>query len=162
MMKFTTQIFKRSALTLGLLLASSLPSLSWAQNAIQSVTGMLQGGSEVIKIDLAEPLAAVPTGFAIQAPARIALDIPGATNAVGRSLVEVNQGNLKSVNIVEAGERARLVLNLKQATTYQAQLQGRSLLVILEPVATVSVASAQQPLVHFCIPEMPRLCLCAT
>ena len=44
MMKFTTQIFKRSALTLGLLLASSLPSLSWAQNAIQSVTGMLQGG----------------------------------------------------------------------------------------------------------------------
>ena len=100
MMKFTTQIFKRSALTLGLLLASSLPSLSWAQNAIQSVTGMLQGGSEVIKIDLAEPLAAVPTGFAIQAPARIALDIPGATNAVGRSLVEVNQGNLKSVNIV--------------------------------------------------------------
>ena len=149
MMKFTTQIFKRSALTLGLLLASSLPSLSWAQNAIQSVTGMLQGGSEVIKIDLAEPLAAVPTGFAIQAPARIALDIPGATNAVGRSLVEVNQGNLKSVNIVEAGERARLVLNLKQATTYQAQLQGRSLLVILEPVATVSVASAQQPLVHF-------------
>ena len=149
MMKFTTQIFKRSALTLGLLLASSLPSLSWAQNAIQSVTGMLQGGSEVIKIDLAEPLAAVPTGFAIQAPARIALDIPGATNAVGRYLVEVNQGNLKSVNIVEAGERARLVLNLKQATTYQAQLQGRTLLVILEPVATVSVASAQQPLVHF-------------
>ena len=76
----------------------------------------------------------MPTGFAIQSPARIALDIPGATNGMGRSTVDINQGNLRSVNVVQSGDRTRLVLNLKAATTYKAQLQGKSLLVVLEPV----------------------------
>ena len=62
----------------------------------------------------------MPAGFAIQAPARIALDIPGATNGLGRSTVEINQGNLRSVNVVQAGDRTRLVLNLKQ----RSRLQG--------------------------------------
>ncbi len=47
----------------------------------------------------------------------------------------MNQGNLRSVNVVQAGERSRVVLNLKQATAYKAEIQGKSLLVILEPVA---------------------------
>ncbi len=55
-----------------------------AQGVIEAITGSVQGGSEVIRIDLAQPLAAVPTGFAIQSPARIALDFPGVTNAMGR------------------------------------------------------------------------------
>src|SRR5690606_36570637 len=83
-------------------------------------------------------------GFAIQSPARIALDFPGTTNSIGRSVVEVNQGNLKSINIVQAGDRARLVLNLKQATSYQAEIQGKALLVSLVPV-TATQANAQQP-----------------
>ena len=107
---------------------------AWAQGAIEAVTGTLQGGMEVVRIDLTEPLAAVPTGFATQSPARIALDFPGTENAMGRSLVEVNQGNLKSVNVVQAQGRSRVVLNLKQATAYRAEIQGKSLLVMLESV----------------------------
>ena len=107
---------------------------AWAQGAIEAVTGTLQGGMEVVRIDLTEPLAAVPTGFATQSPARIALDFPGTENASGRSLVEVNQGNLKSVNVVQAQGRSRVVLNLKQATAYRAEIQGKSLLVMLESV----------------------------
>ena len=49
------------------------------QNVVESVTSSIQGGVEVVRIDFSQPLAAVPAGFAIQAPARIALDIPGAT-----------------------------------------------------------------------------------
>ncbi|HQX07350.1 MAG TPA: type IV pilus secretin PilQ, partial [Zoogloea sp.] len=52
----------------------------------------------------------------------------------GRSLVEINQGNVKSVNIVEAGERTRVVLNLKQPTSYRAELHGKTVLVLLETV----------------------------
>ena len=37
--------------------------------------------------------------------------------------------------MVQAGDRTRLVLNLKEATTYKAELQGKSVLVSLEPVA---------------------------
>ncbi len=110
-----------------------------AQTAIESVTGSVQGGAEVIRIDLSQALKAVPTGFTIQSPARIALDFPGVTNAMGRSTVDVNQGNLKSVTVVQAGERTRVVLNLKQATAYKAEIQGKSLLVALEPL-TASAA----------------------
>ena len=106
-----------------------------AQNAIESVTSSMQSGAEVIRVDFSQPLAAAPTGFAIQSPARVALDFPGVTNAIGRNAIEVNQGNLRSVNVVQAGERTRLVLNLKQATAYKTEIQGKSLLVSLEPVA---------------------------
>ena len=102
-----------------------------AQNAIESVTSSTQSGTELIRIDLSAPLAAVPNGFVVQSPARIALDFPGVTNGMGRSTVDVNQGNLRSVNVVQAGDRTRLVLNLKEPTTYRAELQGKSVLVSL-------------------------------
>ncbi|WBY03529.1 type IV pilus secretin PilQ [Ramlibacter tataouinensis] len=121
----------------GCLLA--LASLSArAQNAVENVTSSVQGGVEVVRIDFAQPLAGVPNGFTIQSPARIALDVPGATNAMGRSSVELNQGNLRSINVVTAGDRTRLVLNLKAPTSYKAQVQGKSLLVSLDPVAVAA------------------------
>jgi type IV pilus assembly protein PilQ len=111
-----------------------------AQNAIVSVSGAIQGGAEVVRIDLAQALTSVPAAFAIQSPARIAFDFAGVSNAMGRSTVEINQGNLKSVSVVQSGERTRVVLNLKQASAYQSRLEGTSLLVLLEPV--VAAASA--------------------
>lgn len=106
------------------------------QTTIESISGSMQGGAEVVRIELSQALTAVPTGFSIKSPAKIALDFPGVTNAMGRSMVEINQGNLKSVNLVQAGERTRVVLNLKQATNYRAQLQGKSLIVVLDSVAS--------------------------
>lgn len=141
MMYRNNRIFKCCVAVLGFLAASAFSMVALAQNTIESVTGSIQGGAEVVKVDLSQPLSALPTGFAIQSPARIALDLPGAANAMGRSLVEVNQGNLKSVNVVQAGERSRLVLNLKQPTSYKAELQGRSLLITLDPVVSVSAAN---------------------
>jgi type IV pilus assembly protein PilQ len=87
-------------------------------------------------------LTAVPTGFAIQTPARIALDFPGVTSAMGRSTVDLNQGNLKSVSVVQAGERTRVVLNLKNPAAYTAEIQGKSLLVVLEPTMQSAPAAA--------------------
>ncbi len=119
---------------------------SFAQTAIQAVSGSIQGGVEVVKIDLTQELSAVPASFSIQSPARIALDFPGVFNAMGRSTVEINQGNLKSVNVVQAGERTRVVLNLKQATNYKAQLQGKTLLVVLDAVAPLVSEAVVAPL----------------
>lgn len=120
-------------------------SWAWADAAIQSVTGSLQGGAEVIRIELSEPLATLPTGFATQSPARIALDFPETSSSMGRSLVEINQGNLRSVNVVQSGNRSRVVLNLKQATAYRTTMEGNVLLVSLEPVALAATSTAQPP-----------------
>jgi type IV pilus assembly protein PilQ len=121
------------------------PLAAWAQNAIQSITSSQQAGTEVVRIELAEALPAVPTGFSIQAPPRVAIDLPGVGNALGRNSVEINQGNLRSVSVAQAGERTRLVLNLKQAANFRAQLQGKALLVVLEQSAPAIAAATQPP-----------------
>ena len=114
----------------------------YAQAAIEAVTGSVQGGAEVVRIDLTQPLTAAPTGFVVQSPARVALDFPGVVSAMGRSTVEMNQGNLKSVSVVQAGERTRVVLNLKSPTSYTTEIQGKSLLVVLQSVGTTTPTTA--------------------
>lgn len=132
--------------------ASMLCSLVWAQTTIDSVSGSVQGGTEVVRIELSQPLTAAPAGFAIQSPARIALDFPGISNGMGRSTVDVNQGNMRSVSVVQAGDRTRVVLNLKQATTYKTQMQGRSLLVLLDPIGGQAQA-ATAPVTAFSVAQ---------
>jgi type IV pilus assembly protein PilQ len=116
------------------------PLAALAQNAIQSITSTQQAGAEVVRIELAQPLAAVPSGFSVQAPPRIAIDLPGVGTATGRNSIEINQGNLRAVNIAQAGERTRLVLNLKQPSGYKAEIQGKVLVLVLD--AAPAVASA--------------------
>ena len=126
-------------------IALLLPGLAWA-GSIQAVTGSIQGGGEVVRVVLDEPLTQVPTGFAVQTPARIALDFPGTSNGLPQSLVELHQGNLSTANVVEASGRTRLVLNLKSATGYRTELDGNAVLIYLDPVkSTASVAPLAAP-----------------
>ncbi|BEU95235.1 type IV pilus secretin PilQ [Acidovorax sp. DW039] len=111
------------------------PLSALAEQAIKAVSGSMQAGVEVLKIDLQEPLTSPPTGFSTQSPARIALDFLGAANSTGKASIEINQGNLKSANVVEAGGRSRIVLNLKQPTSYKTEIVGTSIFVVLDPIA---------------------------
>jgi len=138
-----TAKWRARALTLVLSLGACASAL--AQNAIQSINSSQQAGSEVIRVELSEPLAAVPAGFVIQTPPRIAIDLPGVINALGKSSVEINQGNLRSVNVAQAGERTRLVLNLKKATNYRAEIQGKVLLLVLDAGGAPEAAVAPAP-----------------
>jgi len=124
--------------------------VAWAQTQIRSINTSQQAGVDVVRIELSEPLQSVPNGFTIQTPPRIAIDLPGVTNGLGRSAVEINQGNLRSASVAQAGDRSRLVLNLRQATSYQAKLDGSALVVVLDNRA-VAPAQAQAPNepVHF-------------
>ena len=138
----------------GLLLAFGLamPGLTWAQNLIRSISSNQQSTGEVIRVELSEPLAAAPAGFVIQAPPRVAIDLPNVGNGMGKSAVEINSTNVRSVNIASSGERTRMVLNLKQPTNYRTELQGKALLISLDQPATANAApvtaSPSQP-VHF-------------
>jgi len=125
-----------------LVLALGLPLTSWAEPKITSVSGLQQGGTDVVRVELSEPLSAVPAGFAVQAPPRVAIDLPGVTNASGKSSVEVNQGNIRSVSLASSGERTRLVLNLKTPSSYHAEIQGKSLLIALDTAQPMATAAA--------------------
>ena len=141
-----TMFHWRAALAaLATVAATALPLAARAENSIQSITSSQQAGTEVVRVELSEALSAVPNGFSVQAPPRIAIDLPGVGNAIGRNSVEINQGNLRSVNVAQAGDRTRLVLNLKQASGYRAQLQGKTLLLVLDTAGPDFAAAGQQP-----------------
>ncbi|NLZ42733.1 MAG: AMIN domain-containing protein, partial [Comamonadaceae bacterium] len=152
-MTFPSRSVRAARAAFAALLAALLagPLAAWAQNAIQSITSTQQAGTEVVRVELAEPLAALPSGFSIQQPPRIAIDLPGVGNALGRNSIEINQGSLRSVSIAQTSERTRLVLNLKQPSGYRAQLQGKALLLVLDGGAGVAAAgpAAAEPGVHF-------------
>lgn len=122
-----------------------LPFVAAAQGVINAVSASMQAGVEIVKIDFSETLSVLPTGFSTQSPARVALDFEGVTNGSGKSVFEVNLGNLRSVNIVQSGERSRIVLNLKAPTTYKTELQGNSIFLTLEPTVGVSPTTLSQP-----------------
>lgn len=84
----------------------------------------------MVTLDLAQGLSELPSGFVLQSPARIALDLPGMLNQAGRSSFEFRLGRLKSASLVQSGERLRLVLNLQESTGYSLRLNGRSLVVL--------------------------------
>lgn len=119
-----------------------------AQGSISGIAASIQGGVEVLKVDFDGPILTAPTGFSTQSPARVALDFLGVGNSTGKSNYEVNLGNLKSVNVIQAGERSRIVLNLKSATSYRTDIQGKTLILSLDPIVG-SVAGATQSVVHF-------------
>ncbi|MEO0002330.1 MAG: hypothetical protein RLZZ22_22, partial [Pseudomonadota bacterium] len=162
MQKFREQIASmtgsrapRVALVSALLAASLLPAMGWAQTVIQSVTSSQQAGTETIRIELNEPLLNPPRGFVLQSPARIALDLLGVVSGSVRTNQEVNLGNLRSLALAQAGDRTRVVLNLRQSTQYRTEQQGKVLLITLEPVplsaapATASTAAPAAEAVHF-------------
>jgi type IV pilus assembly protein PilQ len=118
-------------------------------NRIESinVSGQ-QGGQVVVKVTLAQPLANPPAGFSINNPPRIALDFPNTVNALGRSSQEVREGELRSVNVVQVGERTRLVFNLGRPVGFETKLEGRELFVTLQGGA-VSTAPGGSSVSHF-------------
>jgi len=73
-----------------------------------------------------------PQTFQIDHPAKIAIDLMGTTNALDKRVVPVGVGNIESVDIVEANDRTRIVLNLAEMTDYQTEVDGDRLLVTLE------------------------------
>jgi type IV pilus assembly protein PilQ len=77
-------------------------------------------------------------------PSKIALDFPLTANGLGKVSQVLNEGDLRSMNIVQAGDRTRLVLNLVRNMNYSTRLDGKSLYVTLAPVVRAGDSLAQR------------------
>jgi type IV pilus assembly protein PilQ len=111
------------------------------QNSINGLNVSTGNGTTVIKVELAQPLANLPTGFSINTPPRIAFDFPNTANGLGKSVQDFTEGDLRSANIVQAGNRTRLVINLNQMLTYDTKIDGNTIKITLHG-KPVEVASA--------------------
>ena len=102
-------------------------------NSVQSLDySTLEDGKLLIKVGLKQPLKATPAGFAINNPPRVVLDLAGASNGLGKNTVNVGQGALRNINIVQAGDRTRLVMNLSKAAQYTTRIEGNDLFITLQ------------------------------
>lgn len=90
----------------------------------------LPGDRVELKLSFDEPVTA-PRGYTIEQPARIALDLPGVSNKLGSKNRELGIGNARSVTIVEAKDRTRLIVNLTSLAAYSTRVEGNDLFVVV-------------------------------
>src|SRR4051794_3084218 len=95
------------------LLAMSAVALAQGPVSLNNVSYTSLPGDRVqVRLELSAPLAQDPLSFTIDNPARLALDFPGATVSLPHKTTAIGVGSAQSVTAVEAGGRARVVLNL--------------------------------------------------
>ncbi len=123
------------------LFAFCAPAQAVDQNSISALSVSTGNGVTVIKVQMTQPLARLPASFTINTPPRIVFDFPNTANGLGKSVQDFNQGNLHSANIVQAGNRTRLVVNLDQMLTYDSKLDGKNLLLTLHNKSADMVTS---------------------
>jgi type IV pilus assembly protein PilQ len=102
------------------------------ENAIESINANQQGVNVIVKITLKSPIVKPPIGFSITSPARIALDFPATANGTGKSAQDIGLGEVRSVNVVQAGERSRLVFNLLRPLNYATVIEGNTVVVTID------------------------------
>lgn len=130
-----------SRLGIALLAAMFAPALLAADLEKLDVAA-LPGDRVELKLQFDEPVAA-PRGYTIEQPARIALDLPGVQNKLGTKNRELSVGNTRSVTVVEAKDRTRLIINLTTLSSYTTRVEGNNLFVVVgNSPAGASVASA--------------------
>jgi len=149
-----------SALRLGALLALSLGArVATAQeaNAIESITAHQQGSNVVVNVAMHNAPAALPIGFSITNPSRIALDFGATSNATGKSAQDVNLGDVRTINVVQAGARTRLVFNMRRPLNYATAIDGKSIIVTVDGSGGVAQAvdSAGLPVAK-AVPQPPK------
>ena len=135
----------------GVLIASLWAVLALAQtppNSVEAFNVSQQNGRVIVKLTLKEPLRSQPGSFTIANPARIAFDLPNTVNGLGRNSQNIGEGELLSMNLVQAGERTRMVLNLRRSVGYDTQIDGKNLVIILA-AAPVASASGGAAVTHF-------------
>jgi type IV pilus assembly protein PilQ len=130
-----TQLFKfmirvsKLAVAAGFTIAAAT---AYAQNSIEAVNvSAQQGGSTLVKITLKGAPASTPASFVVNNPPRIAFDFPATTNGSGKTTHEIGEGDVRRINIVQAGDRSRLVLETSKQLGYDAKIEGNTILVTL-------------------------------
>ena len=106
----------------------------------------LPGDRVELKLTFDEPVSA-PRGYTIEQPARIALDLPGVDSALATKNRELGVGNARSVTVVEAKDRTRLIINLTNLAPYSTRVDGNSLFVLVGGAPAVAAATAQSSVV---------------
>ena len=123
-----------------LLCTSFLSATPMAATLQKLDVAALPGDKIELKLSFNEPIAA-PRGYTIEQPARIALDLPGVSSGLGEKNRELGVGNARSVTVVEAKDRTRLIVNLTTLAPYSTRVEGNNVFVVVGGGAVASNVS---------------------
>ena len=123
--------------------ASGLATINGV-NAIDVST--VQDGVMLVKVTVDESFDSVPVGVSLNNPFRIYFDLHNISNALEKNFIEIDEGNLNSINIVEVGDRTRLVLNLSKLMSQEVSVEGNTFLIKL---GIISESKAVGSAAHF-------------
>ena len=125
-------------------LLAMLPISAWGVTLKNMDAAALPG--EMVELRLTfDGAAPVAHGYSIEKPPRISIDLPFTRSELPK-YNEIGFNNAKSVTVLEAGDRTRLVINLQQPTRFSSQADGRTLSIYLgedNSAAAVQRESAQ-------------------
>ncbi len=114
-----------------------------SQNSIRAIEiSSIQNGEVIAKLTLDQPLHALPTGISLSNPFRIYFDFFDVSNGLGKIIQEAAEGDLRSVNIVQVGNRTRVVLNLSKLMKHDIRAKDNILLIRLVAVAENQAVNA--------------------
>ena len=105
-------------------------------NSIRSIDiSNIQNGEVVAKLTLDYPLQTLPAGISLSNPFRIYFDFYHVSNGLGKNVQEAAEGDLRSINIVQVGDRTRVVLNLSKLMKHDMRTIDNTLFIRLVAVA---------------------------
>ena len=108
------------------------PAAAQASNSLDNITvSRASSGRLVVRFDLKNPPANPPASFSIASPPRIALDFLDTVNGLGATSRPVDEAGLRSFNIIQAGNRTRVVFNLNRPQSFDTSIEGNSVIVTL-------------------------------
>ena len=139
----------------GLIFAQQIPSSPTLFNTLRSINASNgQSGEIVVKLTLDQTLPVTPVGVSLNNPSRIYFDLNQVGSGLGKNYQETLEGDLRSINVVQVGDRTRVVLNLVKPMQHDIQMRDNVLLVKLvaspaketraSPIRIVEASSQKQ------------------
>ena len=118
------------------------PAAAVSANTIEKVEQATAGESTVVTVTLKSAPTQKPVEFSTQQPARIAIDFFGASFAQGRANYQYGGKLLRSANVVQIGDRTRVVLDLSRQTQYKSEVRGNQYVLTLEAAPVAAAVAA--------------------
>lgn len=84
-----------------------------------------------------------PTGYTIERPARIAIDLQDTTSGLNQRSIPLGSGNAQSVTVVETRDRTRLIFNLVELVPHETIRQNNSLVMTIGGASRAPAVAAQ-------------------
>ncbi len=112
-------------------------------NSIKSLNVADDGGTLYVRLTTKTPLKQTPASFTVASPPRIAFDFQGMANGIDQSVHSIERGDLRSINVVQVGDRTRVVLNMSRLLAYDTRVSGNTLTIALTQGSNAALKPAE-------------------